>query len=216
MRARERNPDARLQDPVAAHDATEVGVVHGTVERVRQGSHEERRRVRRKDGVGVQGDHIAHAPHRLEVADHHAEPVAGAGQDEAVELGELAALPLPSHPDALVRVPAARAVEQVERVLAAAAVAGVEGADPVDRGGHDRLVAFAGLAGRVGEVAQHREMEVRLAVGQELHLEILERLVHGVHAPEQRRDDDRGAELGRARRARAGRAWEAGAAAGRR
>ena len=53
------------------------------------------------------------------------------------------------------------------------------------------------LGRRVGEVAEDGEVEVRLAVGEVLHLEVLERLVHRLHAAEQRRDHDRGAELGR-------------------
>ncbi len=95
------------------------------------------------------------------------------------------------------RVPAAGPVKQVEGVLGRRGVAGVERADPVHGGGEDRLVAVTGLGGGVGEVAQHREVEVGLAVGQELDFEILQRLVHRVHAAEQRRDHHRGAELGR-------------------
>jgi len=40
-------------------------------------------------------------------------------------------------------------------------------------------------------------VQVRLPVGEELHLEVVQRFAHRRHAPEQGRDDHRGAELGR-------------------
>ena len=49
----------------------------------------------------------------------------------------------------------------------------------------------------VGEVAQHGEVQVRVAVREVLHLEVLEGFVHRVHAVKQRRDHDRGAVFGR-------------------
>ena len=64
VRARQRHADARLQDPVAPDDAAEHGVVHGAVERVRQGADEQRRRVGREHRVGVEGDDVADAPQR--------------------------------------------------------------------------------------------------------------------------------------------------------
>ena len=127
----------------------------------------------------------------------HREGAFGAAQHELVELGELAPLPLPSHPDALARIPAAGAVEEIEGVLAAAGVAGVERPHALDRRLHDRGVVLPGLGGRVGEVAQHREVQVRLPVGQELDLEVLQRLAHRFHAAEEGGDHHRGAELRR-------------------
>ncbi len=49
-----------------------------------------------------------------------------------VELHQLAAFPLPPHPDLLDGVPATAAMEQIERVVLLA-VPLVEGADPLDR-----------------------------------------------------------------------------------
>jgi hypothetical protein len=153
--------------------------------------------IGREHGVVVEGDDVAHVADRLQVAHHYGEGALGAPQHELVELGQLAPLALPPHPDTLARVPPAGPVEEIERILAAAGVAGVERADALDRRLHDRGVALARLGRRVGEVAQHREVEVRLPVGQELDLEVFQRLAHRLHAPEESRDDDRGAELGR-------------------
>jgi hypothetical protein len=87
-------------------------------------------------------------------------------------------------------------VEEVERILALR-VAGIEGLYPLDRGGDDRRVVLPGLGRRVGEVAQHREVEMRLPVGQELHFQVLQRFVHRVDAAEEGGDDHGGTELGR-------------------
>ncbi len=193
--ARQRHADARLEDPVAAHDTPARGVVHGAVQRMRQRADEQRGRVRRKDRVGVQGDHVAGRPDRLHVADDHRERVARAAPKKAVELGELAAFALPPHPDALLLVPPARAMEQIERVVRAGGVALVQRAHALDRGGHDRVVVVGGLRRRVGEIAEHREVQVCLTIGEELHLERLERFVHRVDVGKQRRDHDRRAKL---------------------
>ena len=62
-----------------------------------------------------------------------------------------------------------------------------------------RVIAGLRLGRRVGEVAEDREMEVGLTIGEILHLEVLERFVHRLDAAEQRGDDHRGPELGWAR-----------------
>jgi hypothetical protein len=65
--------------------------------------------------------------------------------------------------------------------------------------GHRRrqITAPSGLGRRVGEVAEKGEVEVRLPVGQVLHLEMLHRLGHRFHAAEQRGHDDERAEIRR-------------------
>ncbi len=155
------------------------------------------RRVRRQHRVGVERDHVAHAPDHGEVALDDREGVSRATQHELVELGELAALALPAHPHALPRIPAAGAMEEIEGVVPAFRVPRVERPDALDRGVENRLIPLAVLGRGVGEVAQHREVEVRLPVGQELHLEVVERLPDRVHVREERGDDDRRAELRR-------------------
>ena len=50
---------------------------------------------------------------------------------------------------------------------------------------HDLRVAVALLRGGVREVAQHREVQIPLTVGEELHLEVLERISHRLHIAEE-------------------------------
>ncbi len=152
VRARQRDPHPRLQDAVAGDDPAQHGVVDRAVERMGQRTHQERGGVRREHRVGVEGDDVAHPADRVHVAHHRAESAGGAAPEKVVEVGQLAALPLPPHPDALPRVPAPGPVEQVERVLGAAAVALIERADPGDARLEDRGVALAGLGSGIGEV----------------------------------------------------------------
>ena len=69
----------------------------------------------------------------------------------------------------------------------------VQFGDAVLRRSDDGIVASERFMGGVGEVAQHGEVQVRLAVREELHLERLERIAHVVDVREQRGDHDRGA-----------------------
>ena len=134
--------------------------------------------------------------------------VAAAVGQEAVELLELAPLPLPAHPHALARVPPPGAVEELERPRAVLAVPRVQRLDARDGRRHDRRIARQGLGRGVGEVAQDGELEVGLAVGEVLHLEVLQRLLDRLDAGEERRHHHRRPELvGHA--SRRDRAWAA-------
>jgi hypothetical protein len=163
---------------------------------MRERSDEEGRGVRGEHRVGVERDDVAHLPHQLELADYDGEGSSVAVAQELVELGQLAALALPPHPHALLRIPEPRPVEEVERILRAAGVAGVERANALDRRLDDGVVLRPRLGGGVGEVAEDGEVEVRFAVGEELHLERRERFVHRFDVGEERRDHDRRSELG--------------------
>ncbi len=162
-----------------------------------QRPHQKRRGLRREDRVGIEGDDVANVPERRRIAHDCGEGLKGAAPQEPVELGELPPLPLPPHPHTLPRVPAPRAMEEIERVVGAVGVPAVQLANAGRRGLEDRRVARPRLRRSVGEVAQDREMEVRLAVGEILDLEVLEGLAYRLDAVEERRDDHRRPELRR-------------------
>src|SRR5437867_645237 len=83
-------------------------------------------RLARQPGVAVERDAVAHLREDAELADLHVEARVGGAPQQAVELLDLAALALPSHPHALARVPLADAVEEEESVLVLGGVAEVE------------------------------------------------------------------------------------------
>src|SRR5207248_8366208 len=69
MRARQRDPDARLHDAESTHDATALRVILRAVQRVRQRADEERGVSRGKHGVRVERDDVSHALNCITVAD---------------------------------------------------------------------------------------------------------------------------------------------------
>src|SRR5687768_6397584 len=97
-----------------------------------------------------------------------------------IELRQLAPFPLPSHPDALGRVPAPVAVKEIEGVVRLRSVARIQRAHTIDGGAENLLIALFVLGGGVGVVAENSEVEVSLAVGEILHLDSLEAVGHAV------------------------------------
>ena len=95
----------------------------------------------------------------------------GRAAQQPVELRELAALALPSHPSPLAGVPAAIAMKEEE---AARPVPLVELVDPPLRGVEQRGFPFERRPIGVRMVAEQREVEVRVAVGQEAHFQVVE------------------------------------------
>jgi hypothetical protein len=84
-------------------------------------------------------------------------------------------------------------VEQVEERGVTSTILLVQRTDAIRRRGEDGVVARHMFARRVDEIGEQREVQMRVAVRQELHLEMLDRLTSGVHVSDQRRDNDRGA-----------------------
>ena len=181
MRAGQRHTHARLQDAVASHDPTAHGIIHRAIERMRNRADECRCGIRREHRVGVERDDVAHTPQRRDIAFNHRERLGRTTAQISIELGQLPPLALPSHPDALRRVPAPRAMEQIERIAAPRGVPGIQRTDSRDRSGHNVIIAGERLRRRIRKVAQHREMQIRPPVGQELHLEVGQRLIHRLH-----------------------------------
>ena len=192
--------DARLQDAVAADHPRRLGraAQARAVQRVRHGGHELAGHVARQQRVGVQRDDVAHLAQRGGVADDQREAFAGAGAgapaQQCIQVGELAAFALATHPDALGRVPQARAVEQEEAVaVARGVVLAVQRLDPRCRQAQQRLVFGGRGARRIVEVGQQAEVQVGVAVGQETHFQLLCQVLDPLLAAQQRRHDDQGA-----------------------
>ena len=89
--------------------------------------------VTRQARVAVERDAVAHLRQDRRVADGQDEAGVGGAAQQAVELLDLAALALPSHPEAFLLVPLARAMEQEEAIRAAVAMFGVQRGDAVGR-----------------------------------------------------------------------------------
>ena len=195
--ARHRHADAWLQDAVALGDPPQAGVEVRAIERVRDDADELAGRVPRQPGVAVERDDVAHAGQQFRVADMRGEAGIARAAEQPVELLELAPLPLPADPRLLARVPLPDPMKEVEGAGASRLGARVQRLDARRRRGEDRVVGRHHGRRRVGEVAQDGEMDVRVAVAQREHLEVLDQLGDPAYAREQRRDHDHGAMLRR-------------------
>src|SRR6202008_1405270 len=111
--------------------------------------------------VRVQRDALADAGQDLERAELDGVAGVGGPAQQAVEFLDLAALPLPAHPGALALVPLARPEEEEEAVSASGRQAAGQGFDALLGRGQDGLVFGLVARGRVREVAEDREMDVR-------------------------------------------------------
>ena len=150
---------------------------------MRQRPHQPPADIERKAGIRIQRDHEANRRQAREAAHFHRERgVLGAAQ-QAVELVELAAFALPAHPTRLRRVPDAFAMQQVKARLTVLIV---------QRGDHRRGRLDNGrVAGQrfrigVGKVAEQREAQVLVVVGQRPHFQRVHQLAHALHGRQDR------------------------------
>ncbi|MBK7332823.1 MAG: hypothetical protein IPI87_10830 [Betaproteobacteria bacterium] len=86
------------------------------VQRMRHRSNHLPRRIPRQLRVGVQRDHVLHVREHPRVAHDEREALACAAAQERVQVAELAALALVAHPQALLRIPPARAMKEEEGI----------------------------------------------------------------------------------------------------
>ena len=148
------------------------------------------RGVARQPRVGIERDHVAHAGRHAGglSADVHEAGVGGAAQ-QPVELVELAALALPSHPLLLRLAPDPSPVQQEEAVARRRGSVALRFSRAIPRGRRvqQRLVVRGASAGGVGPVREQREMQVALGRGQVVDLEPLDLLLDGSACRQQRR-----------------------------
>jgi hypothetical protein len=195
--------DARLQDAVPADDPRRRGGAADArpVQRVGHGRYQQACGAPRQLRVGVQRDDVAHPGQRGHLPGGGHEAAVAAAAQQRVQVAELAALALGAHPHPLARVPAARPVQQEEAVAAAGlaivAIASVERLDACLRMRHQRPIAGLVLGVGVEEVGQQREVQLRVAVGEEAHLQVVDQVVDAGRAAEHRRHRDEGAAVGR-------------------
>ncbi len=146
--------------------------------------HQQLRRVARQDCVRIQRDDVANESQPACVSDDRAECFRRSTSKELVELSELSALSLPAHPHALLGIPKPRPVKQKKHVFAGKSIPRVQRFDSNHSGREDLLVAGPVFREGIGEVAEDRELQVGITIGEILDFEVLERFLHSVHACE--------------------------------
>ena len=189
-RPRQVDAHPRLEDAEPLDDPPLLRVEHRQIQRMRQRADEPTSRVADQHRVGVERDDEPGPRHLREVAADDRVARILRPLEQAVELRELPALPLPAHPDPLAGVPEPLPVEQEELVRPPRGVSLVERLDAVERGADVALVLGPVLLLRVGEVGQQGEPEHRVGVGQEVNLQPLEERRGALGADEHARHDD--------------------------
>ncbi len=131
-----------------------------------------------------------------EISDLNPEAGVRGASQKPIDLFQLAALPLPAHPKAFLRIPLSLAVEEEELVLPSVAVLRVEPGDACLRGLENPVIVGHFFGGRIDEVAEDGEMEGGVHVPQRLHLQVLQKSNHPFDALEKRGNDDHRARTG--------------------
>ncbi len=186
--------DARLEHAVAGDDPA-LRVQRRPVERMRQRRGQAGRGAARQMGVGVEGEDemdLAEAPQRV-----GAEGMAGVrrARQQVVQLGELAPLALPTHPDPVHRVPAALAVEQKKARRLRPAMPLRQLAQALRGEAQQLRIAGHHLPRCVGEVGEKRKAQVLSRIGQKIDLQPGEQRGHLLRTGEQRGHGDQRAGL---------------------
>src|SRR2546423_2121379 len=140
MCARQRDADSGLDDSVALRYATQRLIVVSAIQRVRDGADEQLGRVARQYRIRIEGYDVANELQPARITDDCRECVAGVATQIFVELGELAALALPTHPHVLFWIPQSRAMKEKKHILISRPVLAIERFDAVCRCRQDFVV----------------------------------------------------------------------------
>ena len=188
----------RLQDAVAAYDLAPGGIQFRLVVRVLGDAHQGPDLARRQFGVAVQRQHIAHAGRQVGQHAHLQEGGRHFRRQRRHQLLELAALALPAHPQALRRAEGPGAVQQQKalRLALPGGVAQVERLYLFACLREQRLIVGRALPVRIRPIAQQREMDTVLRIGEIVQLQAVCQFGDGSRLAQQRRNDDQGARRG--------------------
>ena len=184
---------ARLQDGVALDHAAGRRIEPRPVQRMRHRADEFAGGIARQTGIGVQREDVSDRGEDRQIADDLGERFARTAAQQRVELLQLAAFAFVAHPEALVRIPDTRPVEQMEDGHALGAVPRIQGLDAVARQAQQVRVVGLRRLGRIAEVGEQREKQVRVAVPQVADLQAFQQVGDGPRTGQERGNDHHGA-----------------------
>ena len=130
----------RLQNPVPRSHALCRRIVLRTIERMGHGGHELPRGIARQLGIRIERDHIFHRGQDVRLSDDRGKPIRRPAAQEPVQVRQFASLPLVSHPEPLMGIPATRAMEEKKRVAIFACIFGVQRIDACSGRQHQLIV----------------------------------------------------------------------------
>ena len=180
---------ARLQNGVALDHAAGRRIEPRPVQRMRHRADEFAGGIARQAGIGVQREDVSDGGEDRQIADDLGKRLARTAAQQRVELLQLAAFAFVAHPEALVRIPDARPMEQMEDGHALGAVPRIQGLDAVARQPQQVRVVGLRRLGRIAEVGEQREQQVRVAVPQVADLQAFQQIGDGLRTGQERGDD---------------------------
>ena len=153
-------------------------------------SHHAVRRSSRQLGIGVERDHEAELGKNREIPDLHGKTVVLV-QQELIEIEQLSALALPSHPSSLARVVDPVAMEKEKRAHTLSGVSFIEFTDQSRAQCHQRTFFRRGLIG-IRQIGYQRKMNITIVVAQETYFQIFHQGLHLSFAEQERRNRNQG------------------------
>ena len=173
---------ARLQNAVAAHDATQCLVDAWRIERVGRHGDEFAQCARWQAGVAVQRDNIAYAIGKPKAVGQWRETLHAASREQAKQLFEFATLALPAQPALLGLAPTAWTMQQQESRWCACCspISRIQCRQPRQRVLEHGDVAGEADAGCVNPVREQGKLCFALAVGEPVPFQALHQLMVGL------------------------------------
>ncbi len=190
---RQRRRDARLENAIATDDLAGLFVNDRAVQRMAELAGQMRDGFRRQTRIGVQRHHIFDFLRQAFVRREEARILIAPQQQ--VQLMQLAALALPTHPAVLLLVEEAAAVQKEKARLVIARIVLVELGDFLTRIFVDFHIRGRDLVLRIGPVADQREVDFATRIGEIMHFEIANLLVDGITRGDEGRHRDQRARL---------------------
>ena len=151
----------------------------------------------RQARVRVESDHVSDPHWHVQLGPQERRAIVP--QEQLVELLELAALALPTHPLALAGIPDPVPVEQEESGprVGSGTMAPVEPADPLDGGLEQPIISRHGFRRRVDPVGEESEVDGALQIGKIVELQAIDLLLDLGVAHQQGRHHHEGSQVGR-------------------
>src|SRR6185312_595528 len=167
-----------LENSISFADDAKFGVDDGAVERMRNCTNKSGGCARRKLRIRVERDNVTHGAQRIEIADLDGEGIEAALQI-FVQVEELAALALPSHPNPLARVEDAMAMKKKKGAVLRIMVASIELSNEAARQINERVrIIFMRPCNRVRQIRKQCEVEIAVGIREESNLKIFDKFTN--------------------------------------
>ena len=150
------------------------------------------RRIARQTRVGVERDAVSDRGQPFEFADLGGEAGVDRAAEQAIEFLNLAAFPLPANPRVFRGFHCRSRWNRKKQSACSVPAFALRASTPAVRAFEQRRIARRIGRGRIGEVAQDREVDARVGIAQREHLDVFDQLIHAGGGGQHRGDDHHG------------------------